>query len=103
MACSSNPCRNGASCFELNNGGYSCVCPSGFTGPRCENQINYCQINPCNYGGTCISLVGSFRCICPTGTTGNACEQSNFYLNIFYHYFKFSNGIKFFQLHSFTF
>jgi len=27
-------CENGGTCIN-NNGGYDCVCPPGYTGPRC--------------------------------------------------------------------
>ena len=40
LACASNPCQNGATCFD-NNGGssymYVCLCPAGFEGTNCEN------------------------------------------------------------------
>ena len=33
--------------------GYSCACRSGFTGSRCETNIDDCARNPCRNGGTC--------------------------------------------------
>ena len=35
MACSSNPCQNGATCFEGVDG-YACVCDDGYEGTNCE-------------------------------------------------------------------
>ena len=35
--CSSNPCLNGAACFEAGSGnGFICQCASGYTGTNCE-------------------------------------------------------------------
>lgn len=41
VTCNPSPCMNGGSCF-LTNGGtsFQCVCPSGFSGQRCETSIN---------------------------------------------------------------
>ena len=35
LDCASNPCRNGATCYDRYYG-FSCSCRSGFTGSRCE-------------------------------------------------------------------
>ena len=40
LACDSNPCQNGATCFDHNGGGgYVCLCPAGYEGTSCENGI----------------------------------------------------------------
>lgn len=56
-----------------------CRCPAGYTGLRCESDINACLINPgaCFPGVTCTDLKPSFglpgyECgACPQGLMGN--------------------------------
>ena len=38
--CASSPCLNGGTCYDAriaDGVGYSCQCPEGYTGRRCEN------------------------------------------------------------------
>lgn len=37
--CKQEPCQNGASCNNTEDGKYTCLCPDGFKGIRCEKQI----------------------------------------------------------------
>ncbi|XP_068180151.1 von Willebrand factor D and EGF domain-containing protein isoform X2 [Antennarius striatus] len=72
-------CLNGASCSSdpkrpSGGGAYVCVCPDGFTGDRCETDIDDCKPNPCRLG-RCIDGVASFSCICPPGMTGHTCRE----------------------------
>ena len=50
--CNSNPCRNGATCLE-NQEGFSCQCQLGYDGRTCEEDIDDCWPPPCQNGGTC--------------------------------------------------
>ena len=36
--CSSNPCKNGGSCINLEEK-FECICPDFAKGPRCEGEI----------------------------------------------------------------
>ena len=52
LACTSNPCQNGSTCFDNNGGsGYVCLCPAGFEGTNCENGTSFSwhYLNYCNY------------------------------------------------------
>lgn len=45
----------------------------------CTDDINECQIspnNPCEHGGRCVNLPGSFKCECPAGIGGSRCENN---------------------------
>ncbi len=63
---SGSPCEHGGVCVNT-PGSYRCDCPTGFSGRRCEMNINECESNPCQNEGTCIDERGSFRCICMPG------------------------------------
>ena len=37
---------------------FSCICDAGYTGTRCNTEINECQpTNPCQNGGSCTDRV----------------------------------------------
>ncbi|XP_067845710.1 protein crumbs homolog 1 [Heptranchias perlo] len=82
--CFSNPCLHGGECVELSwrnmygntselpavfsyehAAGYICKCQHGFTGSHCEMDVNECDSNPCQNGGTCQNTVESYICHCP--------------------------------------
>lgn len=58
-------CQNGGTCT---NGvqSFTCTCPRGYTGPKCEININECGSSPCANGGTCNDGVASYTCSCYT-------------------------------------
>lgn len=51
-----------------------CVCKLGFTGSRCETNIDDCAGVVCENGGTCVDQVGSYKCQCPLGYDGTQCQ-----------------------------
>lgn len=41
-----------------------CVCPKGYTGLNCEQDIDECKLsdNACENGAACLNSKGSYRC-----------------------------------------
>lgn len=74
-ACLSHPCANGSTCTTVANQ-FSCKCLPGFTGQKCETDINECDVpGQCQHGGTCLNLPGSYQCQCPKDFTGQHCDS----------------------------
>jgi len=72
---SSSPCANGAQCVPLQQGRHKCICPPGWTGTRCEINVDDCAEEPCLVGAKCTDLVNDFHCDCPPGFTGKRCHE----------------------------
>ena len=70
--------QNGGSCY-LNQAGFACACPTGFSGTCCETSLgasNPCYTNPCQNSGTCqVVAPFTYRCICQGGYLGIRCES----------------------------
>ena len=71
--CDSNPCENGGVCDDKIDS-YTCHCAPGFTGSKCEREVDECSSSPFENGGTCMDRVNGFICVCPAGFCGNRCE-----------------------------
>ena len=54
---------------------FTCVCPSGLEGGRCEIVVSPCASSPCSNQGICVaSSDTTFECSCATGYSGQLCE-----------------------------
>ena len=70
------PCERGQCILNATEATfYTCQCPDGYEGSRCQREINECLTVPvdqaCQNGGTCVDQFLSISCLCPQGFTGN--------------------------------
>ncbi len=55
---------------------HECICQPGWTGARCEENIDDCASSPCENGAECVDLVDGFRCVCDADSfTGSRCQH----------------------------
>ncbi|KAL1022840.1 hypothetical protein UPYG_G00033150 [Umbra pygmaea] len=64
-------CFNAGNCTERD---LSCDCLPGFTGHRCEQEVDECKSNPCMNGGYCRNLVNKYHCVCEMSFAGDNCQ-----------------------------
>lgn len=57
-ACLSNPCQNGGSCLELEQG-YACDCPEGYAGQDCRDSEYPESLLGCHLAGDAL-----LECLC---------------------------------------
>ena len=63
--CPPDSCSSNGRCI-VKNQRFSCVCKPGFTGTKCEADINECESNnPCQH--KCKNTNGSYKCTCDPG------------------------------------
>ncbi|XP_058890753.1 protein crumbs homolog 1-like isoform X2 [Acipenser ruthenus] len=66
-------CFNGGNCTRT-RGRRMCTCLPGFTGDRCEMDIDECKSNPCLNGGLCRNMFNKYQCLCDMNFAGDHCE-----------------------------
>ncbi|XP_077972920.1 uncharacterized protein LOC120337160 isoform X3 [Styela clava] len=71
--CQGKNCTGNRTCDSKTG---DCVCPAGYTGSQCEINIDDCQQNPCQNGGTCTDATNGYYCTCRPGYTGSRCEAN---------------------------
>ena len=49
---------------------------AGYTGERCETNIDECESIPCDNDGSCIDGVNFYTCECTADYTGESCETN---------------------------
>lgn len=54
-----------------------------FTGTTCRHDIDECESNPCQNGGTCENLINEYECTCGRLYYGDHCEKSRLTLDIY--------------------
>ena len=62
--------------------GFKCKCQAGFTGTKCETDINECTGVVCQNGGTCKDKINAFECVCKPGFSGVFCQTCELKINI---------------------
>ncbi|XP_015241891.1 PREDICTED: protocadherin Fat 4-like isoform X2 [Cyprinodon variegatus] len=92
--CLMSPCQNGATCnknihisqvvavleslavifVSPQKEIFNCTCSIGFSGSLCEDDIDECELNPCENNSTCENTFGSFHCYCQSGFSGSLCS-----------------------------
>jgi len=61
-----HPCQNGGTCEPVGDD-LRCICSAGYTGQRCETEIDECQSTPCMHSGQCTDAVNGYTCNCAQG------------------------------------
>ncbi len=68
-----SPCIYGT-CYT-NAGESACVCTPGYTGVKCDEEIDECLSSPCLHNGNCTDQINGYICDCSaTYYEGVNCE-----------------------------
>jgi hypothetical protein len=72
-ACVLQPCSDHGSCVDQVKA-FNCNCDAGYSGSKCETNINECAGQTCSRHGDCVDGVNEFTCTCDAGWTGTTCQ-----------------------------
>ncbi|CAJ0605303.1 unnamed protein product [Cylicocyclus nassatus] len=75
FTCPENYCLGKGLCVMRKDGKIGCTCNPGFTGRRCEKEIDECQMNYCQNAVRCIDKFNDYECICEEGWIGKDCDR----------------------------
>jgi hypothetical protein len=64
-------CQNGATCITFFG---LCLCPSGFLGTYCEQNVNECESSPCAAATMCVDQANAYTCDCGC-QNGGVCDS----------------------------
>ena len=53
---------------------HECNCSTGWQGNHCQDDVNECSNPPCQNGGQCINVPGTYICVCSGYWLGQNCE-----------------------------
>ncbi|XP_031570222.1 protein HEG homolog 1-like [Actinia tenebrosa] len=75
--CEGKPCLNKGKCLlHKNRRDYRCRCKKGYSGEKCQLDVNECETKPCDANAACINTKGSYQCTCNSGYHGNGKQCS---------------------------
>lgn len=73
--CAPQPCAHGTCSLAAAPAGFACACERGWTGARCDADVDDCASAPCRNGGVCRDRLDAFLCECPAGWSGPTCTD----------------------------
>ncbi|XP_030840979.1 neurogenic locus notch homolog protein 3-like [Strongylocentrotus purpuratus] len=82
-------------------GGYNCYCDNycQTAGDCCSDYATHCadpcESTPCQNGGFCDSVEGTFTCTCPSGYFGERCQEKESDPCTYKTFLQFKHGINF--------
>lgn len=54
-----------------NPSGFKCICPEGWGGIDCSENLDDCEYSKCQNGGACKDRIGGYVCECSHGFSGD--------------------------------